>query len=436
MTIVNPRAALTLTAALSFFPLPLVAQPAPGAVLTLEQAVRLSLERDPAAVAAEGDVASARAGVLESRGAFLPSLSANGIYGSSSNERFDQTSGRLVSENYTAQLQASYELFGGGRRFAQARSAGASLDAADARYRAQRYQTKLAPTEIFYGAAAASDLLAAAEQRLQRARQQLTFAQARLEVGTATTSDALRAELEVGNAELAVVDAESNLRTLGLELGRRVGVPGEVSTAPAALPSDAPPLPPMESLVERALRSSPAVRAAQATLKSRSAARLASYTPYLPSVRVSGGYDWFAFDFPPDQQTWSMRVIANLPIFNGFQREAAVSRAGAAERTAQALARDAEIAARVQVESAVREIAAAERRVQISERGVELAREDLRVQEERYQLGVANILDLQSSQVALADAEVTAVRARQDLGGAVARLEAVLGESIDGGVER
>jgi outer membrane protein len=81
----------------------------------------------------------------------------------------------------------------------------------------------------------------------------------------------------------------------------------------------------------------------------------------------------------------------------------------------------------VAVESAVQAIELADYRVRVSERTVELAREDLRVQEERYQIGAATILDLQASQVTLAEAEVAAVRARQSLGGAIARLEAVLG---------
>src|SRR5690606_11386328 len=117
----------------------------------------------------------------------------------------------------------------------------------------------------------------------------------------------------------------------------------------------------------------------------------AARTSYVPSLRVTGGYDWLAFDFPPTNQSWSFRVIASLPVFNGLQRETNVARARAAERSAQARARDAEIAARNQAESTAREVEAAERRVEISARAVELAREDLRVQEERYQIGSATI---------------------------------------------
>ncbi|HET7692763.1 MAG TPA: TolC family protein, partial [Gemmatimonadota bacterium] len=140
--------------------------------ITLSEAVRMALERSPAAVAARGDTRVAEAGVLEARGAWLPSLNANSTYANSSNERFDQSSGQLVSESYTAQLQTSYEVFAGGRKLAQWQGASASLRAAEARERGQRFATILETTQIFFEAAAAEELLVAARQRLERATRQ------------------------------------------------------------------------------------------------------------------------------------------------------------------------------------------------------------------------------------------------------------------------
>jgi len=397
---------------------------------TLDEAIRLALENDPAAVAAESGVSTARAGVLEARGAWLPTISLESSYANSSNQRFDQATGQLVSESYTARTQAGFDIFSGGRRYFQTRSANARLRAADAAYRAQRFQTILRTTEAFYATAAAAELVRVAERRLERARQQLAFAETRLEVGTATRSDLLRAQLEVGNAELALVDSESALRGARLNFGRRLGLEGGAEPADARLPERAPDLPPIEELARRAEYSSPDAVAARADLDTRRAERWSARSNYLPSLRLTGGYDWFAYEFPPDQRSWSLRLVASFPLFNGFQREAANARAAAALRTTEASARDASIAARIAAEDAAAEIASAERRVDIARRAVELAQEDLRVQEERYRIGNATIVELQTSQVALADAEAAFVQARQALAVAVARLEAVLGERI------
>lgn len=405
------------------------AQQAPR-VVTLDEAVEFALAQDPDVVVAEASTTSARAGQLQARGAWLPSVNASGMYGNSSNQRFDQSTGQLVSESYTAQIQASYQLFAGGRRVTGLRAASAQVDAAGAREVASRFDAALGAKQAYYGVAAAADLLRVTEQRAARARQQYGFAEARYDIGTATTSDLLRAEIEVANAEMSVLEAESSLRSAGLQLGRAIGVPEEVHAADTRLPGAGPSLPTTDALVARAAGGSPAVLAAEAAATSSRAQKLAAYTPYLPSVSVSGGYDWFAFEFPPREQSWSLRLTASLPVFNGFQREAAVIRASAEQRAAEARARDAVLAARVAVEGAVQEIELAEQRVEVSERTVELATEDLRVQEERYQIGAATILDLQSSQVALAEAEVAAVRARHGLATAVAQLETILGEEL------
>ena len=398
--------------------------------LTLDEAVALAARHDPVTVAAEVGVQRARADLLQARGSFLPSVTANGIYSNSSDERFDQTTGRLVSESYTAQLQASYELFSGGRRFLDNRVAGAQLESARALHRARRYETVLAATAAFYAVAAARDLVAVAEQRLERARQQHEFANTRLELGTATTSDALRAEIEVANAELALHEERAGLNAAALALGRITGLGGAVYADAGALPEAAPPIPPLEELLARADRSAPEVIVAQSVEESSRAVRLAAMSSYLPSLRLTGGYDWFSFQFPPEEESWSLRLFASVPLFNGFQREATVQRAAAFQDLAQAQARDARLAARADVASAVQEIELAERRIEISTRTVTLAREDLRVQEERYRIGAATILELQASQVALAEAQVSEVRSKQSLGGAVAWLEAILGETL------
>jgi outer membrane protein TolC len=426
-----PALALTTLSGLAAFALPALAQEAVESV-TREEAVRLALERSPAAVGARGATRVAEAGVLEARGAWLPSVNANSTYANSSNTRFDQSTGQLVSESYTAQLQASYELFTGGRKLAGWRAASASLRAAEARERGQRFATILETTRIFYEAAAAEELLVAARQRLERAQRQQEFADTRRLVGTATRSDVLRAELETADAELAVLDAEAQLRTARLALGRQIGRPGAVQPVAGALPEEAPRIPLVEALVARAEENAPVAVAARAELDRAGSEKLQAWSQYVPSLRMTGGYDWFSFRWPPDEESWSLRLIATLPLFNGFTREATVARAEAERRVAEAESRDAVLAARAAVADAAGQIDTAARRVQIAARALELAREDLRVIEERYQLGAATILDLQTSQVALADAEVGWVRARQELGVAVAALEAELGEPLAG----
>ncbi|HET9332171.1 MAG TPA: TolC family protein [Gemmatimonadota bacterium] len=395
-----------------------------------EEAIRLALERSPIDVAARGATRVAEAGVLEARGSWLPFVAANSTYSQSSNERFDQSTGQLTSESYTAQLTGAYDVFTGGRRIANWQAASASLRAAEALERGQRYATILETTRIFYQAAAGEELLSAARQRLERASRQQEFVETRRLIGTATRSDALRAELELADAEVAVLDAETQLLTSRLALGRQIGRPGAVRPEAGALPEVPPAIPPVEVLVERAERNAPDAVAARAELDRAESEKREVWGEYIPSLRLTGGYDLFSFDWPPDEESWNLRLTASFPVFNGFAREANMVRAEAERRTAEAEARDAVLLVRALVEDDAGRVDTATRRVEIARRALELAREDLRVIEERYQLGAATIIDLQTSQIALADAEVAWVRSRQELGVAVAALEADLGEPL------
>lgn len=399
--------------------------------ITLQETIDLALQTDPLAVAAATDLATAEADQLVARGSWLPQLTLTSGYSKSSQARVNRSTGLLSSESYSAGAQASIVLFAGGERIAQNRAANARVVASSAEYRAQTFETILGATEAFYEAAAARHLSALAEQRRVRAEQQLAFAKTRLELGTATTSDVLRAEIELGNAELAVLDAAASFRTATLNLGRWVGVAGGVQPVAEALPERAPELPDRAILVESALRSSPLVVASEAELKGVEADRWTGYSAYLPVVELIGGYDWSSAEFPPDRRSWNVSLAASLPLFDQFRREAAVKRDAALLRLARARSRDARIAIQASVESALQEVLSAEQRVEVSKRASELAREDLRVLEERYQADAATILDLQASQVALTESEIAAVRARQALGTALAELETVLGRKLE-----
>ncbi|MFQ6047102.1 MAG: TolC family protein, partial [Gemmatimonadales bacterium] len=58
------------------------------------------------------------------------------------------------------------------------------------------------------------------------------------------------------------------------------------------------------------------------------------------------------------------------------------------------------------------------------------ALEDLRVQQERYRLGVATLLDVLTTQVNLDQAEVDIVQARFDYLTAKAQIEALIGREL------
>jgi outer membrane protein len=251
-----------------------------------------------------------------------------------------------------------------------------------------------------------------------------------LAAGTATRSDTLRSSVEVANAQLQKVNAETQLATAGANLARLIGVDGTVSAVPDTqlfTPVGIDTL----AIRQEALAASPAVFQADANQRAAEANYAAAFAQYLPSVSTSGSYNWSGSEFLNNwNSSWSIRLSVSYSLFNGFNREANRTRSAVSRDNARAQAAEA----RRQVNASLTQQLAALRSAQI---GLEIAQgnraaseEDLRVQQERYRVGNSTILDVLTSQINLDQAEVDIIQARLDYLTAKAQIEALIGREL------
>jgi outer membrane protein len=404
------------------------------AAVTLPEAIQRALRVQPAMVQAQGDESNAGVQRLAAIGAFVPTVTVNSA-------AFRQNSGSIVNGlpaqagryQYSSGLTLSVDLFDGLRRFQRYRNAAATLSAADAGYINQRYQVTLQTKQAFYNALANEELVRVAQSQLDRAKQQLQISIDKLHAGSATRSDSLRSTVDYGNARIALLQAQANLATAQANLGRQVGIDSLVRAIPD---STLPPLPDSTGLRAAALENSPQVVQAEAQARAMAATVWDQRSQYLPTLSVSYSTSsqgqiqpWQGFDIP-NRNVNSLRFSLNWTIFNGFAREQ--------QQTASVVQRDVATAhaedTRRQVSAALtQQLAAAGtafEQIGIAQANVAAATEDLRVQNERYRVGAATILDLLTSQAALTQAEVNLVQTRFNYLIARAQVEAVVGRTL------
>jgi outer membrane protein TolC len=151
---------------------------------------------------------------------------------------------------------------------------------------------------------------------------------------------------------------------------------------------------------------------------------------YLPTLSARGGWAWAREEFPPRNRSWSVALFGSLPLFDGFNRERQLYQARATLDQTRAAERAEELALRKELDQALGTVDAALASIDLAAQTVELSAEDLRVTQERYRLGLATILDLQSAQIALRQAEVDLIQRRFDYQLGLARLEAILGSDL------
>jgi outer membrane protein TolC len=413
--------------------------------VTLPEAVELALRSQPAVVQARGNIDVANAARREVLGSWLPRLSGSGSYTAQPTSRWSNDLQQFVSAgsstSQSAGFSASIELFDGFRRLAQGRAAGAQLSSADADLTNQEFQVTLQVKQAFFGALAADELVRISATRIQRAREQLKVATEKLQAGTATRSDTLRSSVELGNAQLALLTAGTQQATARADLARLIGVDRPVrAVADSALFAMAP----LDTAALRSelTRSAPAVLAAEAEARSAAATVGVNRAQYFPTVTGSFSQNWSGpvstgVDSATGRQNtitwrgqWSARLSLSWNVFNGFTREAALTRSVVARETAEAQAADARRQASAQLTQQLAAYESARSRIAITVASRAAAAEDLRVVQERYRLGAATILEVLTSQEAMDQAEVDAIQSQFDFLVARAQLEALLGRAL------
>ena len=413
--------------------------------IDLQRAVELAQRNAPAAVQARGQIRTANSAVRLAYSAFLPSATITAGQTRQTGDRVGQT-GAIVPFNpphswqYSTGLRGSIRLLDGGQRFFQVFQSKADVSAAEANDVAQQFNVALQVKTQYYAILAARESEAAALAQLEQAQAELGAAAARVRAGAATLSDSLRSVIQVGNARLALISAQNNLRVASAALTRLVAAPYLVT----AQPSDtlAQPVAAVDS-VELALlaQHGPSVAQANAQFQSAQAAVRTARASYLPTVDLAvsrGGNGYIPYGFGttddtlhrqfPYANTFSFTV--SYPLFNNFQRENSLMQARVSAENADATLRDARLAAQQNLVQQLASLRAAQERIQIQQASVASAEEDLRVQQQRYALGASTLLDLLTSQTTLDQQRAALIQARQDYRLARAQIEAIIGRDL------
>ena len=396
-------------------------------VVVIARAISVS----PAVALGEAALRTAHSETRVANGAYLPSLTATSNALRSDVSTASGLGGGGVT-SYSAGLASSLELFTGGRRGAERVRSRADLDAAQAVDVSQRFQVTLAAERAYYEALRGGDLMTVADARVARAARGQRYAQDRVRAGTATKSDELRARLELTTARQQALAARDTLQAAAYALGRLVGADGPIGArTPPSL--DQRPLAMTDTeIVQLAVSSAPLVRTAEASARATEAATRAARSLYAPDIRLLGGYNVAnqTSIIGATRPGWQLGVGTSFPLFNGFQREDAVTRSEALADVSRVSALDAARSVRADASRLLSALRFAQENTALASDAVTAAREDLRVQTDRYRAGIATSLDRLTSELAVTQAELGLVAARYNYQVTRATLEALVGRAL------
>jgi outer membrane protein TolC len=417
-------------------PVPL---PGPEKVLTLKEAIDIALATEPNIQARLRDYEAARFRVTEALSAILPQLSGSWTANRQKAEFFRGSIGGatttgptpLQSANQTAQVTLSQILFDFGKTFAAVDGARALAEVARLDAEVQKDQVILAVKEAYFDLLFGKRLVAVNQEALARAELNLRSAKGFFEVGTRPKFDVTRAEVDLANARLALIQAQNAVSLARVALNTAMGISVVAPTAVKDILSFEPYPVDQGQLIPEALRQRPEYRRVNALVTSAEASLRQAVRNFFPDLTGSGFYGGTFRNprTPLDDlaETWQLSLTLNWSLFDGGNRIARYQEAEKNVEGARARVQALELSISQEVVQAQLNLQETQERIGAAQKAVESAQENFRLAQGRFDAGVGTIIELTDAQLALTQAQSTEARALTDYRIAISRLERALG---------
>lgn len=410
---------------------------------SLDECVSAALRHNPDIRAATERVQAARASIREAQSAYYPMIGGTIGYARTDNPPqafmmlLNQRNVSLQSdfnnpddtENLALGLGLKWRLFDFGRR---------GLDNAMARDAAEVSALVLAGlrndlihqvTRGYYSALQAAAFVAVREESVKTIQESLRVADERLKAGGAVKTDVLNLEVQLAQAREDLIRANNGVKLALAALNTAIGT-NIVTVAGLPAKVDSPSAKPPEDEDAAVVLTRPEFLAARQMARIEEAAVKKARRQYLPTVNAFGSVDWNSSVSSDFERSYIVGVAAEADLFDGFRRRASVAGADARQRAAEAEAVKAGDALRLDLTTAALQAGEAWERREVARKSIESAEEALRITQQRYQQGAADLPELLTAQAGLTGSRTRHVAALYDYLISLSNLQRAKGELV------
>ncbi len=372
----------------------------------LERVIQHALDANLALKASGKDVDAARSVTKVRRSEFLPTFSATYQY-----RRVDISSGTetvVPEDEYTFMGSVTQPVFDGFSRLNRFRIANLGLDAAKLAERVQRQDIIYSAKELFFTILKAQKLVEVARQAVMQLEAHKNVAHKFYKVGMTPLNDFLEAEVELANAQQALITArnrvaltESNLNRL---LHRPVNAPVELQNGGRLVSFDKD----LDFCLAAAEANRLEMKIARLEVDIARREKDLGKQGYYPTVDVEGNFYQRGTDWDVDggagigdASSWDFTAVARWDVWEWGKTHYTVEEKHnrlIRARYEQQAVRDRVL---LEVKQAYLNTREAEENILTVRQAVEQARESFRISEERYKGQVATSTDVLDAQTLL-----------------------------------
>lgn len=386
--------------------------------LSLDEAIRIALEKNPALRRAEAEVERAEAEVKQVRSYYFPQLSLSGIgkiglSGATGALGLPGFPGSPFFRNTAYSANWYQTVFDFGRIKHRVASQQALAESARLKKQAEQDRIVLAVRRAYFSVLEARELQRVAEETVKERRLTSERARAYFEAQLRSQLDVSLAQANLAEAEGSLIQARNAVQTAFAALRATLGMEGEPAYELQEPRTEILSLLPREDLVQEAMKNRPDVRALEAKITALSAAVGRARSERLPEIRglAAGGQGRFRGTPVKENQRHGLGALGLFfPFFTGGRLEALQQEARAELRAALASRDELRQQIRLEVTQAYHQLLDLAARIQAAEQQERAAQQALRLAGARFQMQLASFLELTTAEVARTRAETNHVR--------------------------
>ena len=407
--------------------------------LTLEESIKIAMERSLTLHSAEVGVAGSEFRRKEAITNFLPLWTGQYSWTKYSYPAFignigGNLSGLTQSSSsnvYNFSTILAQPIFTGGLNLANYRLAKLGVDLSKETLESAKRDLVLQVRVGYFNILRAEKFLVVAQQQVKQFEAQLEVTKAFFEVGIVPKNDVLLAEVNLANARQSLIKAENDLATakasFNILLRREINIPFEVVDI---LAHKAFPLTYQQSL-EEALGQRPELKTSQLNIDQAKENVKIARSGFFPTISLAGAYgrssDWWTTESGIESDRWTLQALATFTLWNWGNTAFKVGENKVKVIQAEDSKTQLIDSITLEVKDDYLNMQVAEKNVGVAEVAIAQAEENLRMNEERYKYQVATQTDVVNAVTLLAQARVNYYGALSDFNVAKAQLERAMG---------
>jgi len=371
--------------------------------LSLDEAIKIALQKNSGLISQENELSRSESALDAAYGNFLPDL---GAYGSWDWRKIKPAINSGESRTYSVGASSNIVLFDGLSNYANLSRSKNSVEAIKLAIEQKKQEVVFQTINLYYTIVEADQLLKVREEDVKQQQKNLETIEERNRLGSVTKADVYQQQVQSGNAELQVIQQKNILETaksnllfyLGLDVLKDykysdVLTQKELGILDTDINTDYNQL---NELVKKALENRKDYLAQKLTLDSYYDNLTMAQSGHLPRLTGNLGYGTSA-NIPGDlfdAHTYSAGLTLSIPIFSGFQTQSAIQIAEVDAMNYELQVKDSERLIKQNIQKSFLDLEAAKKGLLVTEKNVKAAEENLKIEQEKYNLGAGKLLDV------------------------------------------